>query len=122
MKNLTLAQITNELSHLNLRLGGKWRPKLNKNQNLDKSAAKNKPRLAIIVPYRNRETNLHIFLLFMHQFLSKQNVHYGIYLVEPLKDLKFNRAMLINIGFAESSKEIKENWNCFIFHGLYFLK
>jgi hypothetical protein len=86
------------------------------NRNENKRIAKNQLRLAIVVPYRNREKNLHLFLFFMHQFLSKQNVYYGIYLVEPLMDLKFNRAMLINIGFAESNKEKAKKFNCFIFH------
>ena len=116
MKNLSLIQVTHELKHLNLRVGGKRVQTPNKNINLSKIISKKQLRLAVIVPYRNRETNLHIFLLFMHQFLSKQNVYYGIYIVEPMKDLKFNRAMLINIGFVESNKENRDNWNCFIFH------
>lgn len=71
-------------------------------------------RVAIIVPYRDRIRNLNIFLLYMHRFLVKQNIQYGIYLVEPVKKLKFNRALLLNIGFIESLKE--NEWDCFIFH------
>lgn len=74
----------------------------------------NSDKIAIIVPYRDRTRNLHLFLLYMHQFLSKQKANYGIYLVEPIDDLKFNRAMLINVGFIESLRE--ESWDCFIFH------
>ena len=118
---MTLAQITKELKHLNLRNGGKWYP--NKNSlahanaqpNRQKNLTNSRLRLAIIVPYRDRLINLHLFLFYMHQFLTRQNVYYGIYLVEPLNGLKFNRAMLINIGFVESLKE-EDHWNCFIFH------
>ena len=76
-----------------------------------------KHRVAIIVPYRNRERNLKIFLKYMHQFLSEQNIFYGIYLVEPIGDLLFNRAQLLNIGFVESLKN-NPKWNCFIFHDI----
>ena len=77
----------------------------------------NEHRVAIIVPYRNRERNLKIFLKYMHQFLSEQNIFYGIYLVEPIGDLLFNRAQLLNIGFVESLKN-NPKWNCFIFHDI----
>jgi hypothetical protein len=56
------------------------------------------------VPYRDREINLQIFLTYIHQYLSKKvdNIEYGIYLIEPVKNLTFNRAMLLNIGVVES--------------------
>ncbi len=38
----------------------------------------------------------------MHAFLNKQNINYGIYLIEPAESLTFNRGLLINIGFMES--------------------
>jgi hypothetical protein len=109
---MTLIQVQEELKSFNIREGGISIP------TSDSSLSKKEKslRLAIIVPYRDRETNLHLFLLYMHQFLAKQNVYYGIYLVEPIKNLKFNRAMLINIGYIESLKETEFNWNCFIFH------
>lgn len=55
----------------------------------------------------------------MHRILTKQKVTYGIYLVEPLANLTFNRGLLMNIGFAEAIKdEINRDfsWNCFFFH------
>ena len=82
----------------------------------------NNNRVAIIIPYRNRAKNLKLFLTYMHQFLSKQKtiLSYGIYLVEPIRHLVFNRALLINIGFMEVIKQQKSNdyWNCFIFHDI----
>ena len=52
----------------------------------------------------------------MHPFLMKQNLDYGIYIVEPLKELTFNRALLMNIGYLESLKMTNEKWDCFMFH------
>jgi len=73
-------------------------------------------RVAIIVPYRNRAHMLAVFLNHMHPFLIKQDLDYGIYLVEPAHDLKFNRGLLLNIGFLESLKLSNNHWSCFIFH------
>lgn len=73
-------------------------------------------KLAIVIPYRDRDTNLKLFLEYMHLFLADQNVNYGIYLTQPMDELKFNRALLMNIGFSEAMKE--EKWNCIIFHDI----
>ena len=80
----------------------------------DKCLSRHK--VAIIVPYRNREMNLMIFLRHMHPFLMKQNIDYGIYIIEPLKELTFNRGLLMNIGYLESLKMTKDKWECFMFH------
>ncbi|XP_049539549.1 beta-1,4-N-acetylgalactosaminyltransferase bre-4-like, partial [Anopheles darlingi] len=73
-------------------------------------------RVAIIVPYRNREQQLPIFLKNLHQFLMKQQLDYGIYIVEQTPGLSFNRAALMNIGFTEAMKQ--RNWGCLIFHDI----
>ena len=39
-------------------------------------------RVAIIVPYRDREEHLRTFLLNIHAFLKKQMVDYGVFIVE----------------------------------------
>lgn len=77
--------------------------------------------VAIIIPYRDRAKNLELFLRYMHEFLRGKKINYGIYLVEPVGDLLFNRALLINIGFIESLKD-NFNWNCFIFHDIVCLR
>ncbi|XP_069505336.1 beta-1,4-galactosyltransferase 1-like isoform X2 [Ambystoma mexicanum] len=69
-------------------------------------------RIAVIIPFRRRETHLAIWLFYMHQFLQRQQADYGIYVIEQHGDLQFNRAKLMNVGFAEASKD---NYNCFIF-------
>ena len=46
-------------------------------------------------------------------------INYGVYLVEPDFNLKFNRGLLMNIGYNEAIKDeenLKFKWNCFIFH------
>jgi hypothetical protein len=58
---------------------------------------------------------LKIFLNNIHPFLSKQQLEYGIYLIEPMANLTFNRGLLMNIGFVEALKEDNE-WQCFTFH------
>ena len=80
-----------------------------------KSNPDQKGRVAIVVPYRNRLQNLKTFLRYMHVFLVQQNLfNYGIFIVEPLKDLVFNRALLLNIGFIEALK-VDQEYNCFLY-------
>ena len=40
--------------------------------------------VAIIIPYRNRMGQLRVFLNHMHKFLSKQQLHYRIYIVNQV--------------------------------------
>ncbi|XP_013140943.1 PREDICTED: beta-1,4-N-acetylgalactosaminyltransferase bre-4-like [Papilio polytes] len=75
-------------------------------------------RVAIIVPYRDREQHLAVFLNHMHPFLMKQQMEYGIFIVEQYGDKAFNRAKLMNVGFAESQKQKAGGWQCFIFHDI----
>lgn len=76
-------------------------------------------RVAIIVPYRNRPKELAIFLKNIHPFLMKQQLEYGVFVVEQTVGTKFNRGMLLNVGYLEA-KKIK-TWDCFIFHDVDFL-
>lgn len=39
-------------------------------------------KVAILVPYRDRDTHLRIFINHMHSFLIRQQLEYGIYIVE----------------------------------------
>ncbi|CAF3751224.1 unnamed protein product [Rotaria magnacalcarata] len=87
-----------------VQVGGHWSP----------SHCTSRYRVAIIIPYRNRDMQLRIFLNFMHPFLQKQQIDYQIFLIEPVDDVTFNRALLFNIGFNEAMKHYA--WECFIFH------
>ena len=61
-----------------------------------------KHRLAVIVPYRNRSSELELFLPHMHSFLSNQSIEHVFFIVHQVDNHRFNRAALINIGFIES--------------------
>jgi hypothetical protein len=87
---------------------------------IENSKCQSNTNIAIIIPYRDRLANLKVFLKNMHVFLTKQNINYGIYLIEPVDNIVFNRGILMNIGFKEALKDrLTENglnWNCFFFH------
>ncbi|KAF7635639.1 hypothetical protein Mgra_00004882 [Meloidogyne graminicola] len=71
-------------------------------------------KVAIIVPYRDREHHLRIFLHNIHSFLRKQQIDYGIFVIEQIMGQTFNRGKLINVGFVEANRYY--DWNCIIFH------
>lgn len=71
-------------------------------------------RVAVIIPYRNRQDQLKTFLYNIHPFLQRQQINYGIYVIEQSGNNTFNRALLMNIGYAESVKIY--DYNCFVFH------
>jgi len=73
-----------------------------------------KDSVAIIIPFRNREPHLKVFLAYIHPILMRQNIHYRVFVVSQDDANDFNRAMLFNVGYAESVKLF--DWDCFIFH------
>lgn len=133
-KDLTMSYVeekySNEFSKYS---GGHWKPK----------HCQAHSKVAIIVPYRDREKQLIVFLDYMHEFLQKQTIDYAIYIIEEVirrsflskisltnwkhfyccfiifyflkaPNIRFNRALLMNIGYNESIKDY--DWSCFIFH------
>ncbi|VDO99505.1 unnamed protein product [Soboliphyme baturini] len=72
--------------------------------------------VAIVVPYRDRESHLRSFLQNIHPFLMNQSLDYGIFIVEPIENETFNRGKLMNVGFVEAKKMF--NWSCVIFHDI----
>ncbi|CAN7988765.1 unnamed protein product, partial [Ixodes hexagonus] len=71
-------------------------------------------RVAILIPYRNREEHLRVFLYNMHQMLPRQQIDYRIFVIEQYGKGKFNRAKLFNVGYLETLALY--NYECFIFH------
>lgn len=69
---------------------------------------------AVIIPHRNREVHLKYLLYYMHPFLQRQQLNYGIYIIHQAGNYTFNRAKLLNVGFKEAMKE--EDWDCMFFH------
>lgn len=58
----------------NVEIGGRYRPK----------TCVSKDRVAIIIPFRQRMEHLKIFLLNLHPMLMRQNIDYGIYVIEQV--------------------------------------
>ncbi|XP_043929042.1 beta-1,4-galactosyltransferase 4 [Protopterus annectens] len=71
-------------------------------------------RVAILIPFRNREKHLLYLLQYLHPFLQRQLLEYGIYIINQAGTGLFNRAKLLNIGYMEALKDY--SWDCFIFH------
>ncbi len=129
--NTSFEEIESNLNKQQIKVlnGGKSYARLN--HNCDATA-----NIAIIIPYRNRLKNLQVWLNNMHPYLTKQRINYGVYLIEPVGEIQFNRALLLNIGFVEAIKDtldsplakhsIERNltriqtvptiWDCFLFH------
>jgi len=84
--------------------GGLFAP--NKSQQREK--------VAILIPYRDRKNHLKILLNHLHPLLQRQNLFYGIFVINQIGSSPFNRGMLFNIGFLEAMKT--EDWSCFVFH------
>jgi len=68
-------------------------------------------RLAIIVPYRNREEHLSQFIPHMEKFLKDEEIPFEILIIEQGDKKEFNRAKLLNIGYAEFP-----NFDYYAFH------
>lgn len=85
-------------------LGGRYKP----------SDCRARDRVAIVIPFRDRKQHLPVLLKNLHPFLMKQQIDYGIFIVEQSPDGSFNRAKLMNVGFVEALKLYE--WDCFVFH------
>lgn len=87
----------------NVKEGGRYKPK-------DCKAVQ---KVALIIPFRNRDEHLKYWLYYLHPILQRQQLDYGVYVINQDGDSTFNRAKLLNIGFVEALKEY--DYNCFVF-------
>ena len=71
-------------------------------------------KIALIIPFRNRDSELQEFLDHIHHFMKAQNASYWIYVIEQVDELPFNRGKLLNVGFKEANPDV----DCFIFHDI----
>lgn len=62
-------------------------------------------RLAVIVPFRDRFTELQLFLPHLHRFLTRQKLSFSINIINQNDSLRFNRASLINVGYHLVSRK-----------------
>ncbi|VDM34580.1 unnamed protein product [Hydatigera taeniaeformis] len=58
--------------------------------------------LGVIVPFRDRFTNLLSFLPHMHRYLKRKGIPHTFYIVNQADDYRFNRGSLLNVGVKES--------------------
>lgn len=84
--------------------GGEWMPK----------SCLPIEKVAIVIPYRDREKHLKILIHHLHKILSAQQIHYRIFIVEQLSPIEFNKGALMNAGYLEIKKIF--NFDCIIFH------
>ena len=71
-------------------------------------------KLSVVVPFRNRQEHLKKFVPAPKKILESKNIDANIFIIEQNDTKPFNRAKLLNIGFAES----KEEHNYFCFHDI----
>uniref|UniRef100_A0AC34Q3A7 Beta-1,4-galactosyltransferase n=1 Tax=Panagrolaimus sp. JU765 TaxID=591449 RepID=A0AC34Q3A7_9BILA len=101
--NLTI-QKNHEMDIPNVIYGGRSKPQY----------CQARQKVAIIIPYRNRKHQLYILINHLHSYLQRQELDYGIYVVEQIENQTFNRGKLLNVGIIEALKTY--DWNCFVFH------
>lgn len=71
-------------------------------------------KLAIIVPYRDRQDHLDVFIPHMHQFLKDKGIDYTIFIAEQTDNRPFNYGKLCNVV----SKEVGKEYTYFAFHDI----
>lgn len=98
-----LQELTDRFSSW-LQPGGRWRP----------TWCRVAKKVAVVIPFRDREEHLLLFLQHIHPILRRQLLDYTVFIVSQHGDGAFNRAMLLNIGFREGLKV--DSFDCFIFH------
>lgn len=84
--------------------GGRFRPK----------ECTSRHKVAILIPYRNRTEHLKVFTYNIHRVLARQQIDYGVFVIEQADSAGFNRAKLFNIGYVESTALY--DYQCFVFH------
>jgi hypothetical protein len=78
-------------------------------KNIDKDLIfNNNSKIAIIIPYRNRQQHLIEFIKYMN------NENFDIYIIEQNDNQKFNKGILYNFGFLIASS--KKNYDFYIFN------
>jgi FkbM family methyltransferase len=66
---------------------------------------KQKEKLTILIPYRNREDNLNVFIPYFHNFMKTNfsHINYDIVIIEQGNNKKWNKGLLYNIGYLITS-------------------
>ncbi|XP_057707064.1 beta-1,4-galactosyltransferase 1 [Corythoichthys intestinalis] len=98
---VSLERVAQENPHI--RPGGRYKP----------SDCEALQKVALIIPFRNREQHLKYWLYYLHPILQRQQLDYGVYVINQDGDETFNRAKLLNVGYAEALKDY--DYECFVF-------
>uniref|UniRef100_A0A3Q0KG92 Beta-1,4-galactosyltransferase n=2 Tax=Schistosoma mansoni TaxID=6183 RepID=A0A3Q0KG92_SCHMA len=72
-------------------------------------------KIAVIIPYREREKHLKLLLPRLHALLLRQNMPYYVFVIEQAGTTPFNRGLLFDVGVLHAL-DIDPDINCFIFH------
>ena len=62
-------------------------------------------RLAVVVPYRERSNELLTLIPHLNSFLNRQQICHQFYVINQKDKYRFNRGMLINVGFILASNQ-----------------
>ncbi|XP_076461530.1 beta-1,4-galactosyltransferase 4-like [Babylonia areolata] len=101
LNQTTFEEVVKEIGHV-MQDGGYFRP----------TACQSRERVAIIVPYRDREANLHILLRNLLPFLWRQMLEFTVFLAQQTAEHPFNKGVLFNAAYRESLRQ--GNFTCFI--------
>ena len=71
-------------------------------------------KLAIIVPYRDRQEHLDVFVPHIHEFLKDKGIDYTIFIAEQTDNRPFNYGKLCNVV----TKEVGKEYTYFAFHDI----
>ncbi|XP_065834970.1 beta-1,4-galactosyltransferase 2-like [Oscarella lobularis] len=70
--------------------------------------------IAVIIPFRDREAHLKVFLHYMLPMFKRQLLEFRIYVIEQADKRVFNRGAIFNVGFIEAMKDMK--YGCVALH------
>lgn len=98
----TLDEVRKDVSSL-LQEGGRYKP----------PDCVSRQKVAVIIPFRNRHEHLKHWLYYLHPILKRQQLDYGVYVINQDGEGVFNRAKLMNVGYVEALKEY--DYECFVF-------
>lgn len=71
-------------------------------------------KVAIIIPFRDREQHLKVFLDNMLPILKRQLLEFQVFVIEQLPGEEFSRGTLLNVGYDVAVKH--GNFSCLVFH------
>jgi hypothetical protein len=84
---------------------------LAKRQLVDNFELRHDKRLAILIPFRNREAHLEQLLACLKKNLANSNINHTVFVVDQCDDNLFNRGKLINTGVAIAGDDF--DYYCF---------